>query len=428
MVRPAGALEARAATMDPSGSRVPERATASRAASWRALSALPAVRIAGIYLASRILTTSFFLVASLLSPPGSRFGAGADLATYVVAWDAQWYLRIGSEGYPLELPLTPVGEVAQNAWAFMPLYPWAATAAGWLFGSWAAGAATISFVAGYLCCLVLRSILRPAIDETVALWAVTFLASAPLAAMFQVGYAEAPFLLLVLLGIRCLQRRQYHWLYAIIPVMAFTRPGVLAFALLLGLFSIHRRLTRAREPLARREVVHLVALGTLAATLGFSWPVIAGLATGRADAYLATELSWRRLWVGDAGGFLPFEGWPQAVDYWFRSWGLEPGWGLVALAVLVFAVGGLLAFSPQVRRLGPEIRLWAASYLVYLLAVFLPQSSVFRLLFPLAPLWGAVAAPRSLPWRLTALVACLAGQWWWIWNMYGLGTEFWHIP
>jgi hypothetical protein len=60
--------------------------------------------------------------------------------------------------------------------------------------------------------------------------------------------------------------------------------------------------------------------------------------------------------------------------------------------------------------------------------VFLPQSSVFRLLFPLSPLWGAVALPRSRVWRLGVLAACLVGQWWWIWNMYGLGTEFWHIP
>ncbi|MEV5069308.1 hypothetical protein MRBLMI12_000878 [Microbacterium sp. LMI12-1-1.1] len=389
---------------------------------------MSAARIAAIYAASRLVTTSFFLLAARLSPPESRFGPGADLATYIVAWDAQYYHRIASEGYPVELPLTTAGEVAQNAWAFMPLYPWAADAAGWLLGSWAAGAVALALIAGYLCCLVLRSILRPAIGETAALWAVVFFASAPLAAMFQVGYAEAPFLLLILLGIRSLQRRQYAVLYAIIPAMAFTRPGVLAFALFLGLFGIRRWLSRAREPFARREVVHIVTLAGIATALGLSWQVIAGVVTGRDDAYLATELAWRRLWVGDAGGFVPFEGWPQAADYWFRFWGLDPVWGLLCLGLLVLAGGAVLAFSPHVARLGPEIRLWAASYLIYLLAVFLPQSSVFRILFPLSPLWGAVAAPRSLAWRLAVLATCLVGQWWWIWNMYGLGTEFWHIP
>ena len=41
------------------------------------------------------------------------------------------------------------------------------------------------------------------------------------------------------------------------------------------------------------------------------------------------------------------------------------------------------------------MRLWSASYLVYLLLVFFPQSSIFRLLVPLSPLWGAFALPRS---------------------------------
>ena len=405
-----------------------EEGTAPPEPATRRLWAVPAVRIAAIYLASRVITTAFFLLAAGLSPAGSRFGPGAGLATYAVAWDAQHYQRIAAEGYPIDLPLTDAGDVAQNAWAFMPFYPWAAQATGWLLGSWTAGAVALSLVAGYLCCLVLRSILKPAIGETASLWAVAFFASAPLAAMFQVAYAEAPFLLLVLLGIRCLQRRKYGWLYAILPAMAFTRPGVLAFALCLGLFGIRRWLTRAQEPLVRREAVHIVALGALATTLGLSWPVIAGVVTGRPDAYLATELSWRRLWVGDDGGFVPFEGWPQAADYWFRSWGLDPLWGLVGLVAVAVAVGAALAFSPQVVRLGPEIRLWAASYLIYLLAVFLPQSSVFRLLFPLSPLWGAVALPRSRAWRLGVLAACLVGQWWWIWNMYGLGTEFWQIP
>ena len=289
------------------------------------------MRIAAIYLASRVVTTAFFLLAAGLSPAGSRFGPGADLATYAVAWDAQHYQRIAAEGYPIDLPLTDAGDVAQNAWAFMPFYPWAAQATGWLLGSWTAGAVALALVTGYLCCLVLRSILKPAIGETASLWAVAFFACAPLAAMFQVAYAEAPFLLLIMLGIRCLQRRRYGWLYVILPAMAFTRPGVLAFALCLGLFGIRRWLTRAQEPLARGEAVHIVALGALATTLGLSWPVIAGVVTGRPDAYLATELSWRRLWVGDDGGFVPFEGWLQATDYWFRSWGLDPAWGLVGL-------------------------------------------------------------------------------------------------
>lgn len=385
-------------------------------------------RIALIYLAARVVTTAFFLVASAMAPADSRFGTGASLLTYVEAWDAQYYRRIATEGYPVVLPLTDDGGVAQNAWAFMPLFPWASAGVGALLGSWAVGAVVIALVSGYVACLVLRGILVDRIGERASLWAVVFFAAAPLAAMFQVAYAEAPFLLLILLGIRCLQRRRYGWLYAIIVPMAFLRPGVLAFALLLALVGGWRWLARAREPLRRGELAHLAASCALAAGLGLSWQVIAALVTGHPNAYLETELSWRRLWMDDAGGFVPFEGWFIATDYWFRMWGLNPVWGLLALAAGLFALGVLLAFDRRVRRLGMEVRLWMLSYLAYLLAVFLPQSSLFRLLFPLSPLWGAVAQPASLGWRLAVLAMCLTGQWWWIWNMYGLGTEFWQIP
>ncbi len=367
-------------------------------------------------------------MAGLLSPPGSRFGPFASMPTLVLAWDAQWYQRIAVEGYPAHLPLTDAGDVAHNAWAFMPVYPWLAAATGTLLGSWAAGGVLIALVAGYFCCLVLRQSLVKSVGESASLWAVAFFASAPLAAMFQVAYAETLFLLLIMLGIVCLQRRAYRWLYLIVPVMAFVRPGVLAFALTLGCLGMWRWCKRRSVRLQKHELAHLAALTLISAALGFSWSVIAGAVTGQPDAYLQTELSWRRLWMGDDGGFVPFEGWFQAGDYWFREWGLDPGWapGVVVLSVVVS--GLLLRYEPHLQRLGVEIRVWAASYLIYLLAVFLPQSSLLRLLFPLAPLWGAVAQPRSLAWRISVLIACLAWQAWWIWNVYGLGDQFWHIP
>ena len=45
-----------------------------------------------------------------------------------------------------------------------------------------------------------------------------------------------------------------------------------------------------------------------------------------------------------------------------------------------------------------------------------------------APLWGAVAMPRSAWWRGSVLALCLIGQWWWIFNMYALGNTYWQIP
>lgn len=388
-----------------------------------------ALRIAAVYLAARLITTAFLVMAAGSSTSLSRFGADAGIADFVVGWDAQWYWLIAEYGYPTELPLTESGDVAENAWAFMPVFAYAAKAVGLLLGSWGAGALAVSFVAGYLACLALHRLLRDRVGSSAAVWAVVFFASGPLAAMFQVGYAESLFLLLLLLALDAAIRHQYLRLYLLIPLMAFTRPGILAFALYLGLHGILRWTRRRDETLSGREIAHILALGALAVATGFGWQVIAGIATGDPGAYLATELAWRRHWVaGGVEAFVPFEGWVQSAQFWFGQWGMPRWWGPIALVVLVGAVAFGLLFSRNVRALGPDLRLWSASYLLYLLAVFFPQSSTFRLLLPISPLWGAVAVPRSLIWRLGVLVAALSGQWFWILGMYGLGSTFWQVP
>lgn len=387
-----------------------------------------ALRIALIYLCARVFTTGCFLLAGAMSGTDSRFGASASLADFVGGWDAQWYALIATTGYPTELPLTDDGEVAENAWAFMPVFPYVAGAVGALFGSWTVGAFLVALTAGYLACLALFAVLRDRIGGEASLWAVVFFSSAPLAAMFQVGYAEALFMLSLLLAIMCVQRRQYWPVYPLVLLLAFTRPGVLAFALFLGIFGITRWWTRAREPLHLPEVVHIVLLGMLACATGFAWPLIAGTVTGDAGAYLATELAWRRGFGVDHPAFAPFLGWLDGAQFWGGFvWGWRTEWAIVAAIALLVAACALL-WEPHVRRLGVEVRVWVGSYLVYLVAVIFPQSSVFRLLLPVSPVWGAVAQPRSPWWRGGVLALCLAGQWWWIWMMYGLGNHFTQIP
>jgi len=386
-------------------------------------------RIALIYIAARLITTVFFLLAAGQSTPASRFGESPSLGDLALGWDAQWYWLAAVSGYPTELPVNAAGDVSENAWAFLPVYPYLSAGLGALLGSWAAGAVTISLLAGYGASVVLHSLLRERVGDAAATWAVVFFAAGPLAALFQVGYAESLFLLLLFLALRCVQRRRWGWLYALVPVMGFTRPGILAFALFLALYGIHRFLRRRRDPLPAREIVHIVALGLLSVVVGFAWQAIAGAVTGDAGAYLATELAWRRNWIADSSGtFVPVEGWVQAAAFWFTQWGLGSWMGYLALVVLVVGITLALLCLRPVRRLGIEIRLWSASYLIYLLLVFFPQSSIFRLLLPVSPLWGAVAVPRSTAWRVGVLGLALLGQWWWIHNMYALGNTYWQIP
>ncbi|MBS1697936.1 MAG: hypothetical protein JST25_05990 [Actinobacteria bacterium] len=345
-------------------------------------------------------------------------------------WDAQWYWYIAVYGYPTTLPLGPDGHITQNSWAFLPIYAWISQAVGWPFGSWGLGAVLVTLVAGYLCCLVLFRMMRGRIGRMAAVWTVVFFASGPLGALFQVGYAEVLNMLFLLLALDALIRRRYVRLYPLIVLMGFTRPGVLAFALMLGLMLVLRWFRRAADPLTRREVAHYLGLGVVAVGAGFAWQVIAGLATGVPNAYLETELSWRGFWMPMDGKavFSPFEGWLTAMPYWAKLLGL-PGWlGIVVLVVLVVLFAAALIAGRGVRRLGPEIRLYAASYALYLLAVFFPQSSTLRLMFPLAPLWGAVGWRRSWWLRGAVLLVGVALQWVWIANVYGYADTFWRVP
>ena len=59
--------------------------------------------------------------------------------------------------------------------------------------------------------------------------------------------------------------------------------------------------------------------------------------------------------------------------------------------------------------------------------MFFPQSSVFRLLMPLAPLTGMVV-PRSRPARAGVLAGSIALQALWLWVCYGPVQEFWTVP
>lgn len=384
--------------------------------------------VALIYLAARLLTAGFLLLAAEMSGSASRFGPDATVGSLAMGWDAQWYWLIAVSGYPSELPVDAGGTVAENAWAFMPLYPWIANALGAIVGGYPVAAPLVSLVAGYLSCLALHALLRRRIGGGAALWSVVFFSSGPLAALFHLGYAESLFLLWLFLGLWAVERRRWWWLYAIVPLMAFTRPGVLAFSLLLALYGIWRWWRRRADPLPVREVAHIVVAGLWAAALGLAWPVICAVVTGDPSAYLQTELAWRRAWLGEHGGFVPFDGFVQAAQLWFDTWGMPSWLGLVALAAVVVALALALLFDPRVRRLGVPIRLWSASYLLYLLAVFFPQSSTFRLLVPLSPAWGAFAIPRSKRWRFGILALCIIGQWWWIYTMLALGSTYVQVP
>lgn len=238
-------------------------------------------------------------------------------------------------------------------------------------------------------------------------------------------------LFLLLLALLLLVDRRYALLVPVVLVLAFTRPGTVAFALVLLLHLIHRFLTRGSDPFPWRERIAVVGVGLFTALAGFGWLLVAWAVTGDPAAYTDTEFAWRRGY-GVEDVFVPFAPWFQGAEFWFRQWfGLVDPWALVVGVVAVVSlVGGYAAFllSPWARRLGSDIRFWLLAYPLYLLAVFFPQSSVFRLLVPLAPALGALAVPRSTVWRVALLVAGIGGQVLWTYGLWRADVYDWTPP
>jgi hypothetical protein len=364
--------------------------------------------VLGVYLASRVLTTGMMLLSARSQIPTPWADASPSYLRFAAFWDAGWYREIATYGYPAVLPVDAAGHVQSNPWAFMPLYPAIVRAIQDATGaSFELVGVAVSVVAGAGAVLVLHRLLSRSLSPSSTLLAVVIVCVAPVSPLFQIAYAESLQTLLLVTALLLLVERRYGLLAPVVVLLALTRPLGLAFALALLLHGLHRVATAARDPFPPGERARLVLATTAAAAAGAAWPVIAWIGTGSLTAYTDTELSWRASYVGYRH-LVPFEAWFDAGGFWI-------GGPLGTVAVLAVVAAFVVVLTrPSVRALGPELRIWVASYGLYLLAVFFPQSSLFRLLLPMIPLAGALAVPRSRAYRAAVVVAMVAGQWIWI--------------
>lgn len=388
-------------------------------------------QVLAIFAASRIVTTTIFLVVATLQGPSDRTGDSPGFFEFANIWDGQWYWSINAYGYPAEIPRDADGVATESAWAFMPAFPFLLRLVT-VFGiPFPVVAPFVAMLFAGAAALVFHRLMVRFLPPGSALFATALFCFAPLSTILQVSYAESMHLFLLFLALLLLVDRRYVLLVPVVVVMSLTRPSGLAFALALLLHLVHRFATRHRDPFPWRERIEVVVVGLVSALAGFAWLLIAWAVTGEFTAYTDTELAWRR-GFGIEGELIPFAPWVQGAEFWFgRWWGLPEPWGLVAAVAGVVAVaGGFAGFllSPLGRRLGPDLRFWLASYALYLLAVFFPQSSVFRLLVPLAPALGALAVPRSPVWRVSLLVAAVAGQVLWTYGLWRADVYDWTPP
>jgi hypothetical protein len=401
----------------------------TRSSLWGRYRAAPWwLRILLIFVTSRIVTTAILLVFAWMQQANPWTGAHPDYFSFAEIWDGTWYHIVATSGYPTALPHDTAGHVAQNAWAFLPAYPFLAGALSFVTGlsfSVVGVVVSVGFAAGTA--LVFYKLLLPQLGESTALFSVVLFCVAPLSPIMQVDYAESMQLFFLACSLLYLLRRQYWMMIPFVAVMSFTRPSGLAFALAMALHVAYRLYSRGHDPYPRRELVASVVATAASVLLGYAWPLIAGLVTGVPDAYTATELSWRAPYVG-WGGLVPFQPWVQGAIWWTNRIGiLNPAVAVLALLIAI-ALVTLVLFTRPVKRLGVDLRLWIASWTVYLLAVFFPQSSVFRLFVPIFPILGAVAQPKSLAYRIAIVLLFIVGQIGWVFIAYWSDGYDWTPP
>ncbi|WP_022894488.1 hypothetical protein [Agromyces subbeticus] len=378
-------------------------------------------KVVVIFLGARAITTVMVLGLASVQGANPWTGARPGYFEYANLWDARWYQIIWLGGYPRELPLTEAGQVAENAWAFLPVYPMLVGVVTWFGVPWNAASVVIALLAGLGAALVTHRLMSRFLEPDRALFAVVLFSVAPVSPIMQFGYAESLGLLWLALALLLLVDRRYGWLVPVIAVWAFTRPGALAFALTLGLHWIWRWWSRKRDPFPMRERVLAASVAVFAGLVGLAWPGIVWAVTGNLHGYTATELSWRSAYIGYRE-LVPFTAWFQSGDWWLH----QPLGTIVVLALI--AAFAVTLFLPAVRRLGVDLRLWLASYALYLLAVFFPQSSTFRILVPMFPLVGALAQPRAAWYRWGMVALSLLLQLGWLLIAWGVDGRDWTPP
>ncbi|MBF0809072.1 hypothetical protein E4U03_10725 [Rothia nasimurium] len=391
------------------------------------------LRVALVYAASRLWGWFIFSTVGLHHTFSPWKNTSMGYLEFVTIWDADWYAKIAAGGYPEVLPVDANGHVAQNEWAFYPLYPLISGAMASVTGlSYQTVAPTVSLLFGFGAAWFIYRLFEASLQmsgaaaggatahqgtelETTALWATAAVSFCAVAPILQTGYAEATGLFFLAWALYWLVQQRYVLL--LLPALgaALSRPVGVPLGAVVGIwwFVCWVQQARTENPLsALKATAPQLASALTVCAFAFIHPAIAWASTGRIDAYTATEAAWR------AGGehVLPFVP-------WYTQSQLYLGQVLGPLVLILLLGAYLLALlAPVTRRVlhHPALITWCAAYTVYMLAFFNPQSSTFRLLLPLFPLLlplVALSASRAYRWLLILSGATLQFGWvGWLWH------------
>ncbi len=391
---------------------------------WARVRGWPPVRqVLLAYLLSRVVAGLLIVgAARWVQNPAGVGDLHPDYADLVVIWDGTWYRQIAERGYPNGLPLTDLGLVDYNSWAFFPLFPGLVRVVMTTGMPYSVAASVVNLVAGAGAAVLLWKVFAhdpaptsPA-DATarsrLAVLAVATWCLLPPSAVLQVAYTEALAALLLAATLLLLVRRQYGWAVPVVLLLGLTRAVGAPLLVVIAWHAVSR--WRGDRPATRGEWGRLAGLGAATGVSALLWPVVVGIATGIPTAFFQTQAVWGQNPAG--GPFVP----------WF-SWAWDEA-GVVGVLLLVGAVAALV--SVVVGRhgawLATELRVWAVVYPLYLLAVVRPITSMWRFLLLDLPLAAVIASfavratslgrPGSPLWRWrvagVAVLAVAAMSWW----------------
>ncbi|MCC9203686.1 hypothetical protein [Arthrobacter sp. zg-Y769] len=377
------------------------------------------LQVLALWLAARLFSFAVFAAAARFQPAGPWWDASPSYWNFINIWDAEWYYRIFADGYPDTVPRDAAGNAVENEWAFYALFPLLVRGLDAVTGlGWNVLAPVVATVAGFAAAPVIYRLFRLRAGQGTAMWGLLFVAVFPVSPILQVPYAESLNLLLLAGALYLFLAGRYLTAVPVVALMCLSRPVGVPFALAVGLVLAVRFLRRGRVDFPAGEAWRLAVLTAAAGISALAWPAIAWASTGELRAYTDTESAWR------FGNLVPFKPWLTMSEHLFG-----PLFGPAALLILVLGAGFYLASGP-VRRLGLELQLWCASYLLYLLVFLNPQTSTFRLLLPLFPLALSTAwLSRSRAYRGTVAAGFAVLQivwvvWLWRWTELPGGGDY----
>lgn len=229
-----------------------------------------------IYALARIITTALILLQAHHQGANPWTGESPGYFDFANIWDAQWYQSVAGSGYPAQLPITDTGHVAQNAWAFLPGYPWVVAAVMFVtFLPWSVAAVLVSLGFSLAGALMFYRLMRLRFESSTSMFAVVLFCVAPLAPLMQLPYAESMYQALLVTALYLLLTHRYWSMLPIVVVMGFTRPSGLALALALFLHVVYRYAVRKRRAFPLRAQVAAITATGVSVLAGIAWPAVA---------------------------------------------------------------------------------------------------------------------------------------------------------